>query len=1461
MRDGFKLEGEVYRFADSDSGAGGQQYPVTVLYTIYDLEYQRSKYVGYWMEDGHIYVGVHMRDSYSGGTPFQFGSYDSAYQVTEDAYDLAEWISRQPWCDGNVGFKGGSGNGVGGSAAIWANHPAIKVVDIVHSSSNFHDYWLYENGVRRDTFGLVSHRQVNVYDRLNSVPDTVFNDKQEWLDWAAKRAREGTTAYFESAGLYDIFQEAALDNYEILAPYGRAHVRLEPRWHGPAVGWDGQLYSIYTGRNAYAASYDDYISGGSPADSSMIDYTVIEPDGVSSYTPSEVWPLEHTRVPHYLNDDLTLSLTPPATTGNSLTYQYDPNDPMPPVGGKGYIDGVSNAGPLDQSVLASRTDQLRFVGPVLTEQTKIIGPIEADLYIETDVEDTLFVVKLVAIDPSTGYEALIRSGVYMARYYDGPGVGQRLQSGQVYRLQFKTWTASAAIPAGYRLAFHVTSSMADPADPADDAYYEVHPNSFDPVADLTNAPVANNTIHMSSQYPSSVIVPIVGFNPDAPQIRVAGAGTDITNGDDTPDTADDTAFGVAATSTGSTIHTFTIHNDSSVHALNLTGSPRVTISGAHAADFTVTAQPSTPVAASGNQTFNVEFAPSAAGLRTATVSIASDDPWRSPYTFAVSGWGAPAGTPEIEVAAEGSDWLADGDATPSWDEWTDFEEVRKYRHKTRTFTIYNQGLSNLNLADAGGGQYVTVSGASAFTITSQPSAVITPGSSATFAVRYAPTAAGSHSATILIQSNDADEATFDFAVSGTANNYLPVVNGDQGTVSVPVDQTTNTPLDHEVFYDPDGDAFIYSVRQQGGGTAPAWVSINPNTGEITTTPTSGDVGSYNLEVMATEAGEGGTVLTDAFTLEAFFAPPTISAQPVDTAVASGNSASFSVTAAGTPPLSYQWYEGISGDTASPVSGGTDASLVTGPITAPTTFWVRVTDGNTSTVDSNAATVSLIAPPAVTAPPQSTTSLSGSTATFEVAASGGGLSYQWYLGTSGDTSKPIAGATSASYTTPGLSTDTTVWVRVTNEAGTDDSNAATATVSLTAPSLLFNFGSTEAGNWNNYPDNSMLTGTITTGLSGLIYDDGASASGVTLDIEASTGTINVSSHGPNTATYAVDWLTTGASTYMWRLNGNNSSYRFTVNGLAPGTYTLEAYCYQDVGSSWAFDRMTLNGGISGSTEVTTTSYDTTEFNANLTGGQVASWSNLNLGAGESIELEVTGGPTENAIINAFRIKASAEPPTGPTLFASPQAATISAGNTATLQVVANGNGTLSYQWYEGTSGDTATPLVGANQPSYTTPSLSADTSYWVRVTDDNGSVDSASALITVSQGDFSSWTDTYTLTGNDRQPDADPDGDNVPNILEYLVGSNPTSRTHLAPRGGLKQSGGLSLQLVGTNAQLPTDIQVVVYGSQNLVQWSNVSASVQITPNGDGTYTYEFTEDTPTTAYDEWFLRLEVSDVP
>ncbi|WP_442787150.1 choice-of-anchor D domain-containing protein [Flavobacterium suncheonense] len=139
-----------------------------------------------------------------------------------------------------------------------------------------------------------------------------------------------------------------------------------------------------------------------------------------------------------------------------------------------------------------------------------------------------------------------------------------------------------------------------------------------------------------------------------PEINILGNSNTIASGDVTPNTTDDTDFGTVATASGTIVKTFTIENLGTA-ALNLTdASPYVSITGANAGDFTVTAIPSNSIAASTSTTFAITFDPLADGLRTANVSITNNDSNENPYTFAIQGTGISAPVITSALTASGT---------------------------------------------------------------------------------------------------------------------------------------------------------------------------------------------------------------------------------------------------------------------------------------------------------------------------------------------------------------------------------------------------------------------------------------------------------------------------------------------------------------------------------------------------------------------------------------------------------------------------------------------------------------------------------------------------------------------------------------------------------------------------------------------------------------------------------------
>ncbi len=185
-------------------------------------------------------------------------------------------------------------------------------------------------------------------------------------------------------------------------------------------------------------------------------------------------------------------------------------------------------------------------------------------------------------------------------------------------------------------------------------------------------------------------------------------------------------------------------------------------------------------------------------------------------------------------------------------------------------------------------------------------------------------------------------------------------------------------------------------------------------------------------------------------------PPTISQHPQSITRCVGTSASFSVTASGTSPLSYQWRKGGNNlSNGGNISGATTATLTINPVgTADAGSYDCVVTNVAGSATSNPATLTVNTPVSITQHPTSITVNSGSPASFSVTATGTGLAYQWRKGGNNlSNGGNISGATSATLSiNPTSPADVGSYdCVVSNTCGSQTSNAATLGINV-APSF-------------------------------------------------------------------------------------------------------------------------------------------------------------------------------------------------------------------------------------------------------------------------------------------------------------------------------------------------------------------------------------------------------------------------
>jgi hypothetical protein len=207
----------------------------------------------------------------------------------------------------------------------------------------------------------------------------------------------------------------------------------------------------------------------------------------------------------------------------------------------------------------------------------------------------------------------------------------------------------------------------------------------------------------------------------------------------------------------------------------------------------------------------------------------------------------------------------------------------------------------------------------------------------------------------------------------------------------------NFPTGALVLYNSSLVAIASNVITSAMLTSNAFTSFSVN---YTGTGNEGGNGNIIVGFTTTGAAAGRSFDIDNVRLAS---PPVITSQPVSQTPSAGGTASFSVGASGTAPLSCRWQAGpLGGPYTNLVNGGQIAGANTNilTITGVTTNWalayqVIVTNSYGSVTSTPPATLTVLDLPVIATPPASQAVVLGNPVSFNVLASGTGpFGYQW-----------------------------------------------------------------------------------------------------------------------------------------------------------------------------------------------------------------------------------------------------------------------------------------------------------------------------------------------------------------------------------------------------------------------------------------------------------------------------------
>ncbi|MEF8842567.1 MAG: CocE/NonD family hydrolase [Haloarculaceae archaeon] len=402
-----------------------------------------------------------------------------------------------------------------------------------------------------------------VRDLMTTSGDDELWDSRglNFTEYAGESADVPTTY---AGGWYDSYTKATSDSFLTFAEANESdHYLLMGPWtHGGVASWgkpySGEAWFGEPARTRYLetrlAFFDRYLkgrdcwdrdpvtyfrmaAGGEPANATATGSGKLRHGG--EWATAEDWPLPDTEfTSYYAHPDGTLAAREPDAADASTTYEFDPSDPVPTLGGNcsSYYTfepreepieefpvadrptlSITGRGGFDQRTrpetfgadppygpLEERDDVLVFRTPPLEEPAEIVGPIRVRVYGSTDAPDTDFTAKLIDEYPPSedfpeGFALNLCDSVCRARYRGYRRDPDSVEPGEVYAFDMEPYPTANRFAAGHRIRLDLSSSNYP--------RYDVNHNTGESPGGRERR-VARNTVHHDREHPTHVELPV-----------------------------------------------------------------------------------------------------------------------------------------------------------------------------------------------------------------------------------------------------------------------------------------------------------------------------------------------------------------------------------------------------------------------------------------------------------------------------------------------------------------------------------------------------------------------------------------------------------------------------------------------------------------------------------------------------------------------------------------------------------------------------------------------------------------------------------------------------------------------------------------------------------------------------------------------------------------------------------------
>ncbi len=363
--------------------------------------------------------------------------------------------------------------------------------------------------------------------------------KDPMMNWSEHYAQTSDIPMYQIGGWFDIFLAGTIENYVGLSTLKKAPQRLlVGPWvhHGDTLSYAGDVdfgaaaaIPDFDG-DFHLRWFDHYMKGkatGAEKDAAVRLFVMGTGDGHKDaagrlfhggyWRDESTWPLAGTRdVSYYFHGDGSLSTEKPRARAASTTFTFDPNHPVPTVGGGSSArlkDGAYNQKedprfPPSQPPflpLRSRADVVVFQTAPLEQDMEVIGPIHVELFASTNRTDTDFTAKLIDVYPPSadwpgGFDMNITDAIIRGRYRATRDHAVMLTPGKVYSFPIDPFPTANVFKKGHRIRVDISSSNFP--------RFDVNPGTGEPLGKNRRMVTADNTIHHSVVYPSHIVLPL-----------------------------------------------------------------------------------------------------------------------------------------------------------------------------------------------------------------------------------------------------------------------------------------------------------------------------------------------------------------------------------------------------------------------------------------------------------------------------------------------------------------------------------------------------------------------------------------------------------------------------------------------------------------------------------------------------------------------------------------------------------------------------------------------------------------------------------------------------------------------------------------------------------------------------------------------------------------------------------------